>query len=261
MKNSYISSEIFGILIMSKFKFLIIALTFMAVSGNAFAAVNPPKAMPVEKAKKSVVKPKVNPVDKPVVDLNPIVTEGAVDLGLSVQWAACNVGANSPEGAGIHFGWADPSGENETEDVQDADGNWNSKLYGGVTPLTNICFTAFDMATANLGREWRLPSHDELKELCDSCKWTWTRFHGVRGMKITGKTGKSIFLPAVGDRMSLDDEMYRSYYWSGTLSDVDKTSDNAWHLYFDRYGNKYCSFDLRCSGYVVRAVKAKATDK
>ena len=35
-----------------------------------------------------------------------------VDMGLSVMWATCNIGANSPEEFGDYFAW----GEKETKD-------------------------------------------------------------------------------------------------------------------------------------------------
>ena len=31
-----------------------------------------------------------------------------VDLGLSVKWATCNVGATTPDGYGDFFAWGDP---------------------------------------------------------------------------------------------------------------------------------------------------------
>ena len=40
---------------------------------------------------------------------------GYVDLGLSVKWATCNVGANNPEDYGDYFAW----GETEPKDVYD----------------------------------------------------------------------------------------------------------------------------------------------
>jgi len=36
----------------------------------------------------------------------------AVDLGLSVRWADCNLGAEKPEDYGGLYGWADPTGDN-----------------------------------------------------------------------------------------------------------------------------------------------------
>lgn len=38
-------------------------------------------------------------------------THEAVDLGLSVKWATCNVGATSPQELGGLYGWGDVSGQ------------------------------------------------------------------------------------------------------------------------------------------------------
>ncbi len=39
------------------------------------------------------------------------MAQTAVDLGLSVRWADCNLGAEKPEDYGGLYGWADPTGE------------------------------------------------------------------------------------------------------------------------------------------------------
>lgn len=43
-----------------------------------------------------------------------------VDLGLSVKWAAYNVGASSPEEYGGLYGWADPTGEKKATNSSDS---------------------------------------------------------------------------------------------------------------------------------------------
>ena len=48
---------------------------------------------------------------------------GYVDLGLSVKWATCNVGATSPEDYGHYFAW----GETSTKERYDYD---NCPTYG-----------------------------------------------------------------------------------------------------------------------------------
>ena len=35
---------------------------------------------------------------------------GFVDLGLSVKWASCNVGAEKPEDFGLYFAWGETEG-------------------------------------------------------------------------------------------------------------------------------------------------------
>ncbi len=76
----------------------------------------------------------------------------------------------------------------------------------------------YDAATANWGGSWRMPTKAEIQELKDKCTWTWTTQGGHNGYKVTGKNGKSIFLPAAGHRLGTT--LYLAgtggYDWSGT---------------------------------------------
>lgn len=48
------------------------------------------------------------PIKKPEIsDVNTIAGHEYVDLGFSVKWATCNVGANSPKGYGSYFAWGE----------------------------------------------------------------------------------------------------------------------------------------------------------
>ena len=70
----------------------------------------------------------------------------AVDLGLSVRWADCNLGAEKPEDYGGLYGWADPTGECTDTNVYDDNWNWLAdSLYGGYMPTRDICGTLLDM--------------------------------------------------------------------------------------------------------------------
>ena len=189
---------------------------------------------------------------------------GYVDLGLSVKWATCNVGANNPEDYGDYFAW----GETTTKDTY----NWSTYKYcnGDYDLLTKYCnkssygnngFTdnktqlelSDDAARVNWGGAWRMPTGAELTELREQCTWTWTTQNGVYGRKVTSKTnGNSIFLPAAGCRYgtSLSDAG-SSYYMSSSLN-TDRPY-YAWYVYFDSdlvYGSGY----YRCSGLSVRPV-------
>ena len=53
----------------------------------------------------------------------------------------------------------------------------------------------YDVATANWGGSWRMPTLAEMKELINNCTWEWTTQNGVYGRKVTGPNGNSIFLP------------------------------------------------------------------
>ena len=127
-----------------------------------------------------------------------------VDLGLSVKWATCNVGANSPEDYGNYYAW----GETTTKSKYT---NSNSKTYG--KSINDIKGNSqYDAARANWGSTWRLPTKAELKELKENCTWQWITQNGVKGYKVTSKkNGNSIFLPAAGYRA------WSSHYYAGEL--------------------------------------------
>lgn len=110
----------------------------------------------------------------------------AVDLGLSVRWADCNVGANRPEQFGGYFPFGDPTGAKYTGDAHDY-------------PTGKIGKTEYDIAYKNWGEHWRLPTSEEIKELVSKCNWQESYVNGVRGYIVTGMNGNSIFLPYAGD--------------------------------------------------------------
>jgi hypothetical protein len=174
----------------------------------------------------------------------------AVDLGLSVRWASYNVGANSSEEYGGLYGWADPTGENTTNDVWDNNFTWISPLYGGVTPPSEISGTDYDIARAKWGSYWRLPSSAEIQELIAKCTWQWT----ANGMKVTGPNGNSIFLPAAGHRdgSTVSDAGTKGYYWSGTLSTSDSgnaqclvADEENWRLSLSNANARYMGQSVR----------------
>ena len=185
----------------------------------------------------------------------------AVDLGLSVYWATCNIGANAPEEYGDYYAW----GETETKENYDwstykwCNGSSNTltkyntdSSYGTVDNKT-ILEPEDDVAHVKLGGSWRMPTDAEWTELRENCTWTWTTQNGVNGYIVTASNGNSIFLPAAGDRYdtSLCDAGSDGYYWSSSLY-----TDNpfiAWYVYFysdDVFRNYY----YRYSGFSVRPV-------
>ncbi len=133
-----------------------------------------------------------------------------VDLGLSVKWARYNVGASSPTGYGNYYAWGETSTKSEYTEA-------NSKTYG--QSIGDIAGDSrYDVARAKWGSTWRLPTANEIDELINKCSWKWTTVGGVKGYKVTGPNGNSIFLPAAGDRngSSLLGQGSNGYYWSST---------------------------------------------
>ena len=144
----------------------------------------------------------------------------AVDLGLSVLWAAHNLGAADPCDLGGRF--AAEAAEAEA---------W--------------------------GEGWRLPTDDEWRELCDKCEWRWVMRDGIGGRLVIGPSAKAIFLPAAG--VAFDDEVLVGgcvgIYWSDGSAE-DNNAANAYGTYFDSaniYRIEYPRADL----FSVRLVKDK----
>lgn len=139
----------------------------------------------------------------------------AVDLGLSVNWAECNVGAENPWDAGQYFLWGDPSGQKDA-----------AEMPFDVNTMGDIVGSPKDMAKANMGGDWRMPTSDELKELEVNCTWEVESRNNVRGFKVTGKNGVSIFVPAIG---AYDRGVFRTDQgaglWSGSFNQKWKKID------------------------------------
>ncbi|MBP3354084.1 MAG: hypothetical protein J6L02_05475 [Bacteroidales bacterium] len=187
-----------------------------------------------------------------------------VDLGLSVKWSICNVGATSPEEYGDYFAWGEtsPKTTNNWSTYKYCNGTWNTMTkycidseYGTVDNKTVLELTD-DAAHVNWGGSWRMPTEAEQDELRDAnnCTWEWTTQNGVNGYKVTSKkNGNSIFLPAAGSRRGsgLNYVGSRGYYWSSSLLTSD--SNLAYDVYFDSddvdWGSVY-----RCNGQSVRPV-------
>lgn len=191
-----------------------------------------------------------------------------VDLGLSVKWASCNVGASYPWEYGDYFAW----GETEPKD----DYSWSTYKWckGSKTTLTKYCnnssygYNGFtddktvldpedDAAAVNWGGSWRMPTLDECQELLDNCTKIWTTLEGVKGWIFIsnkeGYTNNGIFLPAAG-------------YWGDAGNPTVGTYGDYWSssIYMDYPGSAYCMYfkssaedlirDYRFCGRSVRPV-------
>ena len=199
-----------------------------------------------------------------LITMQPIQAQEAVDLGLSVKWSSCNVGAGDPSEGGYFFSW----GETQPKDnydisyykwsqgtritkycVQGKDGNVDNRY---------ILEAGDDAATCYFGPNWRTPTSGEWQELIDNCKWEWksvTTPEGekVWGYKVSSNSNKnSIFLPANGMRWK-DKTMFpaEGCYWSSTI--FEDTNSSARNLAF---GSAHHGLGLndRANGCLIRPV-------
>ena len=147
-----------------------------------------------------------------------------VDLGLSVKWATCNVGASSPEEYGKYYAW----GELSTKDEYTKDNCKNRNKY--ISDFSGDI--KYDVATKDWGGNWRIPTKAEFQELIDNCTWIWTSINGYSGYMVISKINdNSIFIPAAGFRyMDPYSQGKSGDYWSSTPSENKDTS--AYELFF-----------------------------
>ncbi len=179
------------------------------------------------------------------------------DLGLSVKWATCNVGANSPEEYGDYFAWGETTTKAEyTSGNSLTCGLYISELQSqGIVDGNGNLTPSHDAATANWGGTWRLPTKAELLELLNNCTWEWTALNGINGYKVTGPNGNHIFLPAAGYRYgsSLSSGGNDGRYWSSTPIDYGYDGRAFGHGFFDDYDGVNWGYD-RYNGLTVRPV-------
>ena len=198
-----------------------------------------------------------------------------VDLGLSVKWASCNIGASSPEEYGGYYAW----GETKTKQEKAGTGSvpmpyeWGDYKYclGQSYTLTKYCTDlsyayitnvkdnktkldiSDDAANVNWGGQWRMPTKSEMEELKSKCRWEWSEKDGIYGYIVRGINGNSIFLPSAGymNEKSLESHSGRpGYYWSSNLYDYPT---DAYILYFAENTTRISGHD-RCYGLSIRPV-------
>lgn len=181
-----------------------------------------------------------------------------VDLGLpsGISWASENITDNY--GKTAYFAW----GETSTK----SNYNWDTYMFGTYDNLTKYTTRSSDSRNGNFdgytvleleddaaqvkfGEHWRIPSMNDWKELVTRCKWTWTTLNSNNGFKVTGPNGKSIFLPADGqkDRSERYQTGQKGFYWSSDL--YKKSSELAWGFVFDSEGADYDVSDSWLFGY------------
>ena len=153
------------------------------------------------------------------VDADETYEMTAVDLGLSVKWGSCNLGAKSATGRGDYFAWGEikPRSNFEQENYK----FWNKETSSYVNIGSEISGTEYDPATVLLGEGWRMPTKEECEELMNGCtshatSTSGTTYYFVFTSKSNGNTisfgGYGAASPVVGNGN------YGAYFLSSTLS-------------------------------------------
>ena len=109
----------------------------------------------------------------------------------------------------------------------------------------------YDVATANWGEEWRMPTKDEMLELVTVCKLEKdTMLNGKQGLKIIGPNGNSIFLPytCICFEKERIEKSYCSFWTSSAFEGVG--------LSYRLDINDRVITSCRYVGYAIRAVRS-----
>lgn len=168
--------------------------------------IRPVIDLPASAGKRKEIKP--DPIKR-------LTHSAAVDLGLSVRWADCNVGADAPEDIGARIAWGETTVKTYYSRINykhmkaypSENRWWYSKYADKIDQWDGASFMdgktrlepEDDAAHVNWGGSWRMPTKEEYAELFEKCEWTETTRNGVKGYLITSKvpgyTSNSIFLP------------------------------------------------------------------
>ena len=178
-----------------------------------------------------------------------------VDLGLpsGTLWATCNVGATSPEQAGLYFAFGETIGFT-AEQVEKGVRKFDPASYTASKIFSELTLED-DAAHTYMGGKWRIPAKYEWQELIDNCNAVWTANYGGTGLAghvFTSRVnGNSVFFPVVGrcHLSSVYGVGWYGNYWSAT----GLSSSRMWYLYFDS-GHQVLDDYNRYYGFSVRGV-------
>ena len=138
---------------------------------------------------------------------------GVVDLGLSVKWASCNLGASTPLEYGDYYAWGEVSpkssdkynfkyyrfsDEGNVFTFQGQDmcklTKYNTMSECGIVDNKTQLDPEDDAAHVKLGGKWRMPTKDEWEELYNNCTLSFKKSDACLVLT-SKKNGNSIILP------------------------------------------------------------------
>jgi hypothetical protein len=200
-----------------------------------------------------------------------------VDLGLSVKWATCNVGATKPEEIGHYFAWGETkpkyrydwstykycfNGSKKKITKYNIDPKYGNQKYVDNDTVLDL---SDDAAYVNWGGSWRMPTDKEWLELLRNCTITFERQNGVWGHKATSKkNGNSIFfIGGSGYRFQYKTEntnFGQTAYWSSSQNRIGPKHPaigaRSWLFMqgYEKASTIFHMYDQRCYGCLVRPV-------
>ena len=162
-----------------------------------------------------------------------------VDLGLpsGTKWATMNIGAERETDYGLYFAWGETQGYSGITNEKRF--SWSDYKFGTESKITKYNATdglttleaSDDAATVNWGGNWKMPTVEQVNELCntENCTYEWVRnYNGseINGALLTSVRNRSkLFVPAGGGYSdgSLNGLGLYGFVWVNFLSPDDNT--------------------------------------
>ncbi len=139
----------------------------------------------------------------------------AFDLGLSVMWGDCNIGAKECYENGSLYSWKEIAPEVDRL----------SALRASVAIPSSM---KSDLAERLYGPGWQIPTIEHIIELMENCEFEFALMG--KALRVIGPNGNSILLPLAGNEDRFGNKVKGGFYWSSTKASEDCNSAYQLHI-------------------------------
>lgn len=139
----------------------------------------------------------------------------AINLGLSVMWGDCNIGAKECYEAGTLYSWKEIIPE-------------VNHLTSLRAPVAIPSSMKIDLAEKLYGHGWQIPTIDHIIELMENCEFEFALMG--KALRVTGPNKNSILLPLAGNEDRFGNKVRGGFYWSSTKASEDCNSAYQLHI-------------------------------
>lgn len=171
-----------------------------------------------------------------------------VDLGLSILWAKCNLGAEAEQETGTLLGYGDLTGVNQSSYLID---------YSIVEDIAGTDKDILHKVNIDKGAlmQSATPTADQISELISKTTQTEDEVDGVKGIRFTASNDNSIFMPYTGYRnaTTVAGAGVQGLYWSGNNYSVATNYGQTLNL---TNGMATSGVSARNLGLAIRPVRA-----